>query len=65
MLGSARLGTRRYHKGLGTRRYHKGQHILLLTPKQIERQLKNAGSEGLRIDASKIHWTPFSSKTAM
>ena len=56
MLGSA---------GLGTRRYHKGQHILLLTPKQIERQLKNAGSEGLRIDASKIHWTPFSSKTAM
>ena len=40
-------------------RYHQGQHVLLLTPEQLARKLKNAGSEGLRVDPSKIHWTPY------
>jgi len=45
-------------------RYHQGQHVLLVTPRRVERLLKNAGSEGLKVDASKIHWTPFNAKAA-
>eukprot|EP01120_Amphizonella_sp_Union-15-10_P015222 TRINITY_DN7774_c0_g1_i1.p1 TRINITY_DN7774_c0_g1~~TRINITY_DN7774_c0_g1_i1.p1 ORF type:complete len:400 (-),score=60.84 TRINITY_DN7774_c0_g1_i1:58-1257(-) len=44
-------------QNLGMIKYWKGQHIISVTPKIIEEHLKNA-SRSLKVDSSKLHWTP-------
>eukprot|EP00007_Cunea_sp_BSH-02190019_P008164 CAMPEP_0174235046 /NCGR_PEP_ID=MMETSP0417-20130205/4606_1 /TAXON_ID=242541 /ORGANISM="Mayorella sp, Strain BSH-02190019" /LENGTH=1029 /DNA_ID=CAMNT_0015313491 /DNA_START=136 /DNA_END=3225 /DNA_ORIENTATION=- len=41
-------------------KYWKGQHIISVTPKILERHMKNKQKPTRRIDPSAIHWTPWS-----
>ena len=38
--------------------YLKGQHVICAAPHVIEAHLKSCGSEGLKVDPSKIIWSP-------
>jgi len=40
-------------------KYWKGQHIISVTPKIIEEHLKKAAKQGMKIDSTKLHWTPY------
>ena len=38
--------------------YQKGQHVICAAPKLVEKYLREAGSEGVPVDPSKLFWTP-------
>lgn len=46
-------------KHLNLIQYVRGQHVICVEPRLVEKHLREAGSEGLVVDASKIVWTPY------
>lgn len=49
-------------KYLNLIQYQKGLHVVCVDPRLVVKYLKEAGSEGLVVDPSKIVWTPYNAE---